>query len=139
MSKIEKRGRPQKTNSDIIVKDLLVEYLSTKPDDYNNNISYFKIIDSELKLKLKPLFSLNADFKMPMWKSDDKNEYILKIKEKIIKPGNPALMFKLKENYSIHVKFVYYDMASQNIKGYYGVLTDYSPKTNIEVEVTENN
>ena len=58
MSKIEKRGRPQKTNSDIIVKDLLVEYLSTKPDDYNNNISYFKIINSgDLKLKSKPLFS----------------------------------------------------------------------------------
>ena len=29
MSKIEKRGRPQKNNSDIAVKDLLVEYLST--------------------------------------------------------------------------------------------------------------
>ena len=133
------RGRPQKTNADINVKDLLVEYLSTKPDDYNNNICYFKIIDSEFKLKLKTLFSLNSDFKTPMWKSDDKNEYILKKKRKHIKPGNPALMFKSKENYSIHVNFVYYDMASQNIKGYYGVLTGYSPKTNIEVAVTENN
>ena len=95
MSKIEKRGRPQKTNSDIIVKDLLVEYLSTEPDDYNNNISYFKIINSgDLKLKSKPLFSLNEDLKIPMWKSEDKGEYILKIKEKFIKPENPALMFK---------------------------------------------
>ena len=73
MSKIEKRGRPQKNNVDISVKDLLVEYLSTKPDDYNNNISYFKIVDSGLKLKLKPLFSLNADLTTPIWKTDDKS------------------------------------------------------------------
>ena len=137
MSKIEKRGRPQKTNSDIIVKDLLVEYLSTKPDDYNNNISYFKLIGTGLKLK--PLFSLNDDLKMPFWITDDKGEYILKIKEKFIKPGNPALMFKTKEMYTIDVNFVYYDMVSQNIRGYYGVLTGLSPKTNIEIEVTENN
>ena len=56
MSKIEKRGRPQKNNADINVKDLLVEYLSTKPDGYNNNISYFKIIGHGFKSKLKPLF-----------------------------------------------------------------------------------
>ena len=139
MSKIEKRGRPQKNNSDIAVKDLLVEYLSTKPDDYNNNISYFKLIGTGLKLKLKPLFSLNDDLKMPFWITDDKGEYILKIKEKFIKPGNPALMFKTKEMYTIDVNFVYYDMVSQNIKGYYGVLTGFSPKTNIEIEATENN
>ena len=39
--KTEKRGRPQNNNAEINVKDLLVEYLSTKPDDYNNNIRYF--------------------------------------------------------------------------------------------------
>ena len=76
---------------------------------------------------------------MPFWITDDKGEYILKIKEKFIKPGNPALMFKTKEMYTIDVNFVYYDMVSQNIKGYYGVLTGLSPKTNIEIEVTENN
>ena len=83
MSKAEKtetRGRPMKNNADIIVNDLLVEYLSTKPDDYNNNISYFKIIGP--KIKLKPLLSLHRDLKMPMWRTDDKGEYILKIKEK---------------------------------------------------------
>ena len=98
MSKIEKRGRPQKNNSDIAVKDLLVEYLSTKPDDYNNNISYFKLIGTGLKLKLKPLFSLNDDLKMPFWMTDDKGEYILKIKEKFIKLDDPEFSFKSKEN-----------------------------------------
>ena len=129
MSKIEKRGRPQKNNVNINVKDLLVEYISTKPDDYSNNIRYFKIIDSGLKLKLKKLFSLNADLKTPIWKTDDKSEYILKVKETYIQPGNPELMFKTKESYNIDVNFVYYDMVSKNIKGYDGVITGMSPNT----------
>ena len=62
MSKIEKRGPPQKNNADINVKDCLVEYLSTKPDDYNNNISYFKIIDSGLKLKIKTIIYFKCGF-----------------------------------------------------------------------------
>ena len=74
-----------------------------------------------------------------MWKTDDKSEYILKNKETYIQPGNPELMFKTKESYNIDVNFVYYDMVSQNLKGYYGVLTGLSPQTNIEIEVTENN
>ena len=50
-------------------------------------------------------------------------------------------MFKTKESYNIDVNFVYYDMISQNIKGYYGVIRGISPKTknDIDIEVTENN
>ena len=58
MSKV---GRPVKTVSDIKISDLAVEYLSTKPDNYGNDISYFKIISP--KLKMKPLSSLSADLK----------------------------------------------------------------------------
>ena len=36
------------------------------------------------KLKMKPMLSLNADLKVPVWKSD-KGDYILKIKDKFIK------------------------------------------------------
>ena len=79
MSKV---GRPVKSVSDIKISDLVVEYLSTKPDDYNNEISYFKIMSP--KLKMKPFLSLNADLKVPVWKTD-KGDYILKIKDKFIK------------------------------------------------------
>ena len=82
MSKV---GRPVKTVSDIKISDLVVEYLSTKPDDFNNEISYFKIMSP--RLKLKPMLSLNADLKVPIWKGD-KGEYILKIKNKFITPLN---------------------------------------------------
>ena len=131
MSKV---GRPLKNVSDIKINDIQVEYLSTKKDNFNNDISYFKIMSPTLKLK--PLLNLNSDLKVPLWKSD-KGEYILKIKDKFIKTLNDLV---LKETYNIDLDLVYYDMAGKaDIKGYYGVLTGLSPKTNIEIEVTENN
>ena len=48
MSKV---GRPVKTVSDIKLSDLAVEYLSTKQDDFGNDISYFKIISPKLKIE----------------------------------------------------------------------------------------
>ena len=115
MSKV---GRPLKTVSDIKINDIQVEYLSTKPDAFNNDISYFKIMSP--KLKLKPLLNLNQDLKVPLWKSD-KGEYILKIKDKFIKTLNDLV---LKETYNIDLDLVYYDMAGKaDIKGYYGAIS----------------
>ena len=115
MSKV---GRPLKTVSDIKITDIRVEYLSTKPDNFNNDISYFKI--SSPKFKMKPLLSLNADLKVPIWKGD-KGEYILKIKDKFIKALTDLV---LKETYLIDLDLVYYDMTGKaDIKGYYGVVS----------------
>ena len=46
------RGRPKLNNNVIKIEELVVEYLSTKSNNYNNEISYF------LKL-LTNLFVLN--------------------------------------------------------------------------------
>ena len=63
------RGRPTKNTNVLVVNDLLVEYLNTKTNTYDSEISYFKIIDSAFRVKLKSLFSLNDDgfLKMPIW------------------------------------------------------------------------
>ena len=45
----EKRGRPRKSTNTFDVNGLLTEYLSTKIDKYDNEISYFKLIDQHLK------------------------------------------------------------------------------------------
>ena len=83
---MSKRGRPKLNTNNITINELLVEYLSTKVDKFNNEISYFKIVDSAFRIKLKPLFSLNDDgnLKLPIWMTEDKNEYILKVKDKWI-------------------------------------------------------
>ena len=41
----EKRGRPKKPTNTFDVNGLLAEYLSAKTDKYDNEISYFKLID----------------------------------------------------------------------------------------------
>ena len=124
MSKV---GRPVKTVSDIKLSDLVVEFLSAKPDNFGNDISYFKILSP--KLKLKPILSLNADLKVPVWKSD-KGDYILKIKDKFIKTLTDLI---LKETYLIDLDLVYYDMTDKaDIKGYYGAISKITSTTIIE-------
>ena len=124
MSKV---GRPVKSVSDIKISDLVVEYLSTKPDNFGNDISYFKIIST--KLKLKHLLNINQDLRVPVWKSD-KGEYILKIKDKFIKTLTDLV---LKEVYLIDLDLVYYDMTGKaDIKGYYGAISKITKATVIE-------
>ena len=38
----EKRGRPKKSTNSFDVKGLTTEYLSTKRNNYDNEISYYK-------------------------------------------------------------------------------------------------
>ena len=66
------RGRPTKNTNTVNVTELVVEFLSTKKDNYDQEISYFKIVDTAFRMKLKPLFSLNDDgsLKMPIWITD---------------------------------------------------------------------
>ena len=127
------RGRPAKNLNNITINELLVEYLSTKVDKFNNEISYFKIVDSAFRAKLKPLFCLNDDgnLKLPIWTTEDKNEQILKVKDKWI--GSFQELVK-KELYNIDIDFEHYTMETDNgvIKGYYAkvpIIKPVLPKT----------
>jgi len=60
--------------------------ISTKTNDYGNNISYFKVVDKELKNKLQPILSQICDsFLSPIWKSKD-NCYMVKVNKKLTNP-----------------------------------------------------
>ena len=51
-----KQSKDKTNNKDIIyINDIDLEYVSTKTDKYDNEISYFKIIDSLVKTKFKQL------------------------------------------------------------------------------------
>ena len=77
--------------------------------------------------------SLNADLKVPLWKSD-KGDYILKIKDKFIKTLTDLI---LKETYLIDLDLVYYDMTGKaDIKGYYGAINKITKS--VETVVEEN-
>ena len=50
----------------------LLNFFSTKKDNYDQDISYFKIVDPAFRTKLKPKFSLNDEglLTMPIWVTD---------------------------------------------------------------------
>ena len=63
----------------------MLNFFSTKKDNYDQDISYFKIVDQAFRTKLKPLFGLNDEglLKMPIWVTDQ-HEHILKAKSTFI-------------------------------------------------------
>ena len=55
--------------SNIIIKDLEVEFITKKVNNFNTMISYFKIVDPKAEKKLKPVLKLSDSLIKPIWKS----------------------------------------------------------------------
>ena len=135
------RGRPPKSNNTVTINELIVEYLSTKKDNYDNEVSYFKIVDPAFRAKLKPLFSLNDDglLKIPIW-ATDKSEHILKVKSKFVNNSQDLVKNAL---HIININFEFYHMEQHDIRGYYAKITKVTPSTppppGIEIEINNDN
>ena len=112
------RGRPKKNNNIIEIKDLKLEFIITKTDNYNNEISYLKVIDKAFKNKLQPILSQMCDeIHLPIWKSED-GIYMLKSKARWMPEGR---VFEKNEIFVADLNFHYYNMEKNNelIQGYY--------------------
>ena len=112
------RGRPKKNNNIIEVNNIKLEFIITKTDNYENDISYLKIIDKAFKNKLQPILSqVCDDCKVPVWKSDD-GFYMLKVKKKWM----PEKDFESNEIITADLNFHFYQLAKEDgdlIMGYY--------------------
>ncbi len=95
----------------VIIKGLKLEFLATKIDNYNNEISYFKIMNKHVN----EVFNMvnKEGFTLPYFKSSDDKNYILKVKTKYVKLGelNKDMM------YLCNADLKYYKMG--NVAGYY--------------------
>ena len=130
---MSKKGRPQKNNNNIIVNDINVEYLSTKKDKFDNEISYFKLIDP--KNKLKPIIDTQVadkDIKLSCIWSTDTQDIILKVKEKWL---NVADDLQTLTNYVINADFTAYslDTDNGNMRGYYIKVPKIKKKKNEDI------
>ena len=113
------KGRPKLNNNEIKINELVVEYLTTKANNYGKSIQYYKITDSSFRSKFKPLFSLNdGDLKLPLWETENK-DFILKVGDQ----WNASLLEMVNGAcYVLDFEFKYYDLETndgKNIKGYY--------------------
>ena len=117
-------------STNIIIRDLEIQFVSKKVNNYNTMISYFKIIDQNAYKKLKPVFKLSESLFKPIWKSEDL--WMLKSKyshiEKTIMEKNQ--MFKIDL-----VLVSFNDVDSKDvIKGYYARLNNMIPIAKEEKE-----
>ena len=127
----EKRGRPKQNTNTFDVNGLLTEYLSTKKDNYDNEVSYYKIIDKNYKNKMSAILSQQTDeCKMPFWKTED-GEYILKVKTKY----TPKTKIDINEIVTVNLMFKHYCMETSDDK----LLQGYYVKINSYEEDKENN
>ena len=121
----EKRGRPKLNKNTFDVNSLLCEYLTTKVDKYDNEISYYKIIDKSYKQKMTSILKeQNEDCRMCFWKTED-HEYILKVKTK--NTHTPKKKLENHDIVSLNLSFKYYCMETENglLQGYFAKITSY--------------
>lgn len=133
-----KRGRPAKNYNKVDVANLVVEFLAKKRNGYDADICYMKVVDKDIKKKLKHVTSLEADgIRMPYWRTDDTQEMILKVKDKFMGSIEPCEQGMV---YSIDAEFQSYCIEKENdedIKGYF-LKVPSMKKCDFEVDVQSN-
>ena len=107
---------------------MVVEFLATKENDYNANICYFKVVDVECKTKMKSIIGLqDDDIRMPFWKTVDKQEMILKVKDKFV---NAVCDLIKGLEYAIDITCQSYSIEREDkepIKGYFSKISNIKP------------
>ena len=122
---------------------MVVEFLATKENDYNANICYFKVVDVECKTKMKSIIGLqDDDIRMPFWKTVDKQEIILKVKDKFVNAVSDLVKGL---EYAIDITFESYSIEQEDkepIKGYYSKVSNvkyFKPPPGIEITLNDGN
>ena len=94
----------------IVIKNVRVEYITTKTDNYDNEICYFKLKDKNIESKFASI--IKPDFRLPWFKSD-KGYYLLKVKTKY----NKLEQMHKEETVLVDAVFKYYKY--NDMEGYY--------------------
>jgi len=94
----------------ITLTKIRVEYLSTKQDKYNQDVSYFKIKDFDIDKRLSII--KREGYIVPMF-TTEKGVTIIKTKQKYVKLNE----LKRDEIITVNIGFHYYKM--NGIEGYY--------------------
>ena len=93
----------------IIIKNVKVRFLTTKEDKYENEISYFKLVDKNIENKLAVINK--EGYKTPYFKTDD-GKILLKCKNKYVK-----VEVKKDDPINCEIHFKYFKM--EDFEGYY--------------------
>ena len=106
------------TGGNIEIKNIIITYISTKTDKFDNTICYFKVTDTKAKKKLSPILSQKSDeLRLPIWETDD-GKYMVKVKKKY----SPDLLIA-NTDLTVLLSFKYYSMDKDDIlyQGFYAM------------------
>ena len=102
MKKPETKPEPEQ---EIFIDDAILEYLSTKDDNYGNTNMFFKVSTPDAVNKL-----MKMDTRMPLWYGDD-DDLLFKVKAQ-----NVNTVFQLERNvqYESSINFVRYSFQPKD-------------------------
>ena len=105
-------GRPIKKpeikpidDKEILLDEVILEYLTTKDDSYGNTNVFFKVANPE---SVKTV--MNIDTRLPMWTSDD-DDILLKVKAQNV---NSVLQLERGNLYDSIINFVKYSFKPKD-------------------------
>ena len=117
------------TGGNIEIKNIIITYISTKTDKFDNTICYFKVTDTKAKKKLSLILSqLSDECRLPLWKTES-NEYMIKVKQKYA----PKILI-VDTDLTVQLTFKYYCMDKDDklLQGYYTLIKLMNKSENIE-------
>ena len=110
----------------ISIKELQVQFISKKVDNYDNMVSYFKITDPNISKQLRIVNKMSDRIYKPFWKTD-KGETMLKVKTKYVMRDD----LESKSFYECDLELVaYYVEKTVDLKGYYAKMKNIKDEEN---------
>ena len=111
----------------LIIKELQVQFISKKVDNYDNMVSYFKITDPNISKQLRIVNKMSDRIYKPFWKTD-KGETMLKVKTKYVQRDD----LESKSSYECDLELVayYVEKTANELKGYYAKMKNIKDEEN---------
>ena len=122
--------------SNILIKDLEFQFISSKVNNYDTMMTYLKICDTDIDNKLKNVFNLPDSVFKPVWKTDD-DTYLMKVKATNIE--KTKFVKGLKYRGDVDLVSYYEPLNKKVIKGYSAKLANISQSKIVDETFDDDN
>ena len=109
----------------IKIEDMVLDFINTKVDKYENRQSYFKVTKQVSKNKIKKLSNKLVGV-VPFWTSEN-GDTMIRIKSKHI-----PLELKPGVSYKCNLELNFFDLKVQSLTGYYLKVLNATPTKDID-------
>ena len=109
----------------IKIEDIILDYINTKVDKYDNKQSYFKVTEQVSKNTVKKLSNKLVGI-IPFWTSEN-GDTMIRIKSKHI-----PMELKSGTSYKCNLELNFFDLKVQGLTGYYLKVLNATPTKDVD-------